>query len=132
MSVPGREHASQMHMQSGRCGWLGVMASKRIAQKRKKKKKTHTHTEDLRGSVYNLSCVQCWLLFMCLLCEIAAYILTVVQWLALLPNSKEVLGGFESWLRPFCAEFTCSPWVLPWVFSGYSGFLQQSKNMLVK
>ena len=32
-------------------------------------------------------------------------------------------------LGSFCVEFACSP-CAAWVFTGYSGFLPQSKNML--
>ncbi|KAF7661918.1 hypothetical protein LDENG_00250870, partial [Lucifuga dentata] len=34
---------------------------------------------------------------------------TVVQWLALLPHSKKVLGSIPAKAGPFCVEFACSP-----------------------
>ena len=56
----------------------------------------------------------------------------VAQGLALLPHSKKVAGSRPPWSW----VWDLSVWslhVLPvsaWVFSGYSGFLPQSKNML--
>lgn len=51
---------------------------------------------------------------------------TVVQWLALLPRSKKVLGSILSW-GLFCVEFEHSVWVP----SRCSAFLPQSKDMQV-
>ncbi len=56
----------------------------------------------------------------------------MMQWLALLPHSKRVLS-----LNP-PANWGPSVWSLhvllmpTWVFSGYSGFLPQSKHMQVR
>ena len=56
----------------------------------------------------------------------------VEQGLALLPHSKKVAGSGPPWSW----VWDLSVWslhVLPvsaWVFTGYSGFLPQSKNML--
>ncbi|MEQ2251209.1 hypothetical protein ILYODFUR_008552 [Ilyodon furcidens] len=54
----------------------------------------------------------------------------VLQSVALLPCSGKVLSSTCS-LGSFCVEFACSP-VHVWVFSRYSGFLPQSKNMTVR
>ncbi len=49
---------------------------------------------------------------------------TVVQWLALSPHSKSILGSNQP-LGPFCVEFACSP-------RACVGFLRsQSKDMQV-
>ncbi|KAJ8256609.1 hypothetical protein COCON_G00187610 [Conger conger] len=49
----------------------------------------------------------------------------MVQWVALLPHSKEVLGSNPCRPGPLCAEFACSPCVCV-------GFLPQSKRHAVK
>ena len=56
--------------------------------------------------------------------------------LTLIEKKLGLHGGSVAWfasrsgrLGSFCVEFACSP-CAAWVFTGYSGFLPQSKNML--
>lgn len=69
MSVPGREHASETHMpRTVRTLWLAGWPVSVLHKKKTKKN---------AGSTW--ICLQSelgWLVFMCLLCEIAAYIMT--------------------------------------------------------
>jgi len=54
----------------------------------------------------------------------------VVLWLAPSPHSERVQGSIPTWGLPVWSLHVLP--VYAWVLSGYSGFLQLSKNMHVR
>ena len=77
--------------------------------------------------MYSMCGGVCALLFIFICCQLRLH--SGAVWMVSTVTSQQECPGFNSQLRAFlCVEFDVFP-TSAWVFSRYSGFLPQSKNM---